>query len=75
VIDVHEKAAKNPDYTISTDDVRDWERRHGPIPEGAFVAMRTEGSSVVMLVQFGQVLGGSMLVQFLDRVLVLRLVA
>ena len=44
VIDVHEKAAKNPDYTISMDDVRDWERRHGPIPEGAFVAMRTDWS-------------------------------
>ena len=44
VIDVHEKAAKNPDYTISMDDVRDWERRHGLIPEGAFVAMRTDWS-------------------------------
>jgi kynurenine formamidase len=25
-------------------DVRDWERRHGPIPEGAFVAMQTDWS-------------------------------
>ena len=44
VINVHEKAAKNPDYTISMDDVRDWERRHGPIPESAFVAIRTDWS-------------------------------
>jgi kynurenine formamidase len=44
VIDVHEKAAKNPDYTIQMDDVRDWERRHGPIPRDAFVAMRTDWS-------------------------------
>ncbi len=44
VIDVHQKAAKNPDYTIHMDDVRDWERRHGPIPQGAFVAMRTDWS-------------------------------
>ncbi len=44
VIDVHEQAAKNPDYTISMEDVRDWERRHGPVPEGAFVAMRTDWS-------------------------------
>jgi kynurenine formamidase/ribosomal protein L7/L12 len=44
VIDVHEKAARNPDYTISMDDVRDWEHRHGSIPEGAFVAMRTDWS-------------------------------
>jgi len=37
----------------------------------------TEGSSVGMLMQFGQVLGGGMLVQFLRRVIVfvLRLFA
>lgn len=44
VLDVHEKAAENPDYTISMDDVRAWEERHGPIPEGAFVALRTDWS-------------------------------
>ena len=44
VFDIHEKAAKNPDYTISMEDVRDWERRHGPVPEDAFVAIRTDWS-------------------------------
>lgn len=44
VLDVHEKAAKSPDYTIMMEDVRAWEGRHGPIPEGAFVAMRTDWS-------------------------------
>jgi len=44
VIDVHEQAGKNPDYTITLDDVRGWEQQHGPIPEGAFVAMRTDWS-------------------------------
>lgn len=44
VLDVREKAAENPDYTITMDDVRAWEERHGPIPEGAFVAMRTDWS-------------------------------
>jgi kynurenine formamidase len=44
VLDVHEKATEDPDYTISLDDVRAWEERHGPIPEGAFVAMRTDWS-------------------------------
>jgi kynurenine formamidase len=44
VIDVHEKAAKNPDYTITMGDVKAWEVKHGPIPEGAFVAMRTDWS-------------------------------
>jgi kynurenine formamidase len=42
VIDVHEKAAKNPDYVIGLDDVKAWERRHGRIPERSFVAMRTD---------------------------------
>src|SRR5579883_262982 len=42
VIDVHEKVAKNPDYTLSVDDIKDWEKRHGPVPKGAFVAMRTD---------------------------------
>ncbi len=44
VIDVHGKAAKNPDYVLSLDDIQSWERRHGRIPRGAFVAMRTDWS-------------------------------
>jgi kynurenine formamidase len=44
VIDVHDKAAANPDYVLTLDDIRDWERRHGAIPKGAFVAMRTDWS-------------------------------
>jgi kynurenine formamidase len=45
VIDVHAKAAANPDYTLTMEDIKDWERRHGAIPEGAFVAMRTDWST------------------------------
>ena len=44
VLDVHEAAAKNPDYTITMKDVQAWEQKHGPVPEGAFVAMRTDWS-------------------------------
>lgn len=44
VIDVHEKVAKNPDYVLTLDDVKAWEEKNGPIPEGAFVAMRTDWS-------------------------------
>ena len=44
VLDVHEAAARNPDYTLNLDDVRAWEKRHGPVPEGSFVAMRTDWS-------------------------------
>jgi kynurenine formamidase len=44
VLDVHAKVAKNPDYVLTLEDVRDWENRHGRIPKGAFVAMRTDWS-------------------------------
>lgn len=44
VLDVHEKVAKNSDYVVTLDDVKGWESRHGAIPEGAFVALRTDWS-------------------------------
>lgn len=42
VIDVHEKVESNPDYTITMEDVRAWEEKHGDIPTSSFVAMRTD---------------------------------
>lgn len=44
VIDVHKQVEANPDYTITMADVRAWEKKNGKIPEGAFVAMRTDWS-------------------------------
>jgi kynurenine formamidase len=44
VVDVHEEAAKNSDYILSIGRVKKWEQDHGPIPGGAFVAMRTDWS-------------------------------
>jgi kynurenine formamidase len=44
VIDVHEEAAKNPDYIMSLERLKEWEKNHGEIPAGAFVAMRTDWS-------------------------------
>lgn len=44
VLDVHDKVARNPDYTLTLQDVRAWEARHGRIPAHAFVAMRTDWS-------------------------------
>jgi kynurenine formamidase len=38
VIDVTQRAAENPDVTLSVEDIRHYERRHGRIPRGAFVA-------------------------------------
>jgi kynurenine formamidase len=42
VIDVHDKVARDPDYILSLADVAAWEKKHGRIPRGAFVAMRTD---------------------------------
>ena len=42
IIDVHEDAAKNPDYRFSIERLRKWEKEHGLIPAGAFGAMRTD---------------------------------
>ncbi len=44
VIDVSSKAASNHDYRITMEDVSAWERKYGSIPEGSFVAMRTDWS-------------------------------
>jgi kynurenine formamidase len=44
VIDVHRQAAENPDFVLTLKHVRAWEARHGAIPKGAFVAMRTDWS-------------------------------
>lgn len=44
VIDVSAKTAADPDYGMKVEDITDWEKAHGPIPEGSFVAMRTDWS-------------------------------
>lgn len=41
VIDVASRCAKDPDYTLTRDDVLAFEKAHGRIPEGAIVIMRT----------------------------------
>jgi kynurenine formamidase len=44
VIDIHEKAAKKADYAVAMDDIRAWESKYGKVPEGCFVALRTDWS-------------------------------
>lgn len=41
VIDATPQAAANADYRLSADDVRAWERGHGPIAAGTIVLLRT----------------------------------
>jgi len=39
VVDVAAKAARNPDYEVTREDLVAWERRHGRLPANACVAM------------------------------------
>jgi len=41
VIDVSEQAAKDPDYRLTVEDVKGWEKANGAVPKGAIVLLRT----------------------------------
>lgn len=41
VIDVSARAARDPDYRLTREDVLEWEARHGPIERGTMVLLRT----------------------------------
>ncbi|HXG52592.1 MAG TPA: cyclase family protein [candidate division Zixibacteria bacterium] len=41
VLDVRAKTEKDPDYLVTAADVRSWEKRHGRLPEGAILLIRT----------------------------------
>lgn len=38
------QVSENVDYALTVQDILDWEAEHGQIPEGAFVAMRSDWS-------------------------------
>ena len=44
VIPIQDKAAKDPGYQMGLDDISDWEKRNGKIPEGAVVFIRSDWS-------------------------------
>ena len=44
VIDITGKVAEDVHYAVTADDIRAWEAQYGPIPDGAFVALRTDWS-------------------------------
>ena len=44
VIDITDKVARDVHYAVTADDIRAWEAKYGPIPDGAFVALRTDWS-------------------------------
>ncbi|KXT84383.1 cyclase family protein [Streptococcus panodentis] len=44
VIDKSQEVAENPDYILRKQDIVDFEAEHGAVPEGAFVAFRSDWS-------------------------------
>jgi kynurenine formamidase len=44
VVNVASKVAVDPGYQATVDDVKEWERRHGSIPAGAVVMIRSDWS-------------------------------
>lgn len=46
VIDVSAKVKANADYSLSVQDIVDWESTYGQIPENSFVAMRSDWSII-----------------------------
>lgn len=42
VIDITKKVEEDVHYAVSVDDIKEWEAKHGNIPDGAFVALRTD---------------------------------
>jgi kynurenine formamidase len=44
VIPIQDKVAQNPNYHLQVQDILDWEKRHGRIPEGSVVFVRSDWS-------------------------------
>jgi len=42
VLDDTPYLGKDPNHAFSVDDLKDWERKHGRVPSGAFAALRTD---------------------------------
>jgi len=41
VIDIIEKVKANPEYKVTVDDIMDWKKRNGEIPDGAIVIVKS----------------------------------
>ncbi len=44
VVDISAKAAADPHYCVTVEDIKEYEAKYGDIPDGAFVALRTDWS-------------------------------
>ncbi len=44
VIDISQKAAADPDYLLTVEDIKEWEATHGRIPPRSWIMLRTDWS-------------------------------
>lgn len=44
VIPIQQKVARDPNYHLTVQDIQDWEKKHGTIPEGSVVFIRSDWS-------------------------------
>ena len=42
VVDISDKVKENPEYFVTVEDIKEYEAKYGEIPDGAFVALRTD---------------------------------
>lgn len=52
VVDIRERAAADPDTSLTPDDLKAWIAAHGPIPEGACIAMLSGWDAHVRTLKF-----------------------
>lgn len=45
VVDITEKVKEDPEYAVTVEDIKAYEAKYGAIPDGAFVALRTDWCS------------------------------
>ncbi|HEY9376327.1 MAG TPA: cyclase family protein [Jiangellaceae bacterium] len=41
VVDVADRTSADPDFLLDVEDIKDWEREHGPLPERGWLLLRT----------------------------------
>ena len=46
MIDITAKVAEDVHYAVTVEDIKAYEAEYGPIPDSAFVALRTDGIKI-----------------------------
>lgn len=52
IVDISSRAQDDPDAAVTPDDIKAWEQKHGPLPEGCCVAMSSGWDKLLMTPRF-----------------------